>query len=144
MDWDSVTVIRQKQERAKVARSSAEVNAARRAGAVVATEKKTVANKGHVGADHALIAKLDRTDDIVVQPKLSLDVGKAIQKARQEKGLTQKDLGQKVNEKANVMNDYEMGRAVPNQQILAKLERALGVKLRGKNIGEPLTFGKKK
>lgn len=41
------------------------------------------------------------------------------------------------------INDYEAGRAVPNQQILGKLERSLGVKLRGKDIGSPLTFGKK-
>ena len=47
-----------------------------------------------------------------------------------------------MNEKPNVINDYEAGRAIPNQQLLAKLERALGVKLRGKNIGEPL-FAKK-
>lgn len=42
------------------------------------------------------------------------------------------------------VNEYESGKAIPNQQVLGKLERALGVKLRGKNIGEPLTFGKKK
>lgn len=46
--------------------------------------------------------------------------------------MSQKDLATKVNEKPSVINDYESGRAVPNQQILAKLERALGVKLRGK------------
>ena len=42
-----------------------------------------------------------------------------------------------------MVNDYGAGRAVPNQQLLAKMERALGVKLRGKGIGEPL-FAKKK
>lgn len=46
--------------------------------------------------------------------------------------MTQKDLATKVNEKPSVINDYESGRAVPNQQVLAKLERALAVKLRGK------------
>ena len=45
--------------------------------------------------------------------------------------LTQKDLAQKVNEKPSVLQDYEAGKAVPNQVVLAKLERALGVKLRG-------------
>lgn len=57
-------------------------------------------------------------------------------KARQgkEPPMTQKDLATKVNEKPSVINDYESGRAVPNQQVLAKLERALGVKLRGKGM----------
>lgn len=68
--------------------------------------------------------------------RVSLSLGKAIQQARQEKSLTQKDLATKVNEKPSVINDYESGRAPnPNQQLLAKMERVLGVKLRGKDIG---------
>lgn len=86
---------------------------------------------------------MDATDDVVPTKKLDANVGKAIQSGRQEKKLTQKDLATKINEKPQVINDYEAGRAVPNQQVLGKLERALGVKLRGKNIGEPL-FGPKK
>ena len=58
--------------------------------------------------------------------------GKAIQQARMEKGLSQKDCAQKINEKPSVLQDYESGKAIPNTQILAKLERTLGVKLRGK------------
>ena len=46
--------------------------------------------------------------------------------------LSQKDLAQKVNEKPSVIQDYESGKAIPNPQILGKLERALQVKLRGK------------
>ena len=48
-----------------------------------------------------------------------------------EKGLSQKDCAQKINEKPSVLQDYESGKAIPNTQILAKLERVLGVKLRG-------------
>jgi putative transcription factor len=51
--------------------------------------------------------------------------------ARSDLKLTQKDVAQKINEKPSVLQDYESGKAIPNPQILGKLERALGVKLRG-------------
>lgn len=39
---------------------------------------------------------------------------------------------QLINEKPQVIQEYESGKAIPNQQIIGKLERALGTKLRGK------------
>lgn len=147
-DWDSVTIIGQKARvggggpRQQVAKTSAQLNAARRTGAVLNTEKKYGTSNVKSNPEGQRLAKLDDTDGVVAVKKLDLSVGKTISKARQEKKLTQKDLATKVNEKPNVINDYEAGRAVPNQQLLGKLERALGVKLRGKNIGEPL-FPKK-
>ncbi len=56
-----------------------------------------------------------------------------MQTARMELKLSQKDVAQKINEKPSVLQDYEAGKAVPNAQILAKLERTLGVKLRGES-----------
>lgn len=41
-------------------------------------------------------------------------------------------LCQLINEKPQVIQEYEAGKAIPNQQIVLKLERVLGVKLRGK------------
>ncbi|RUP45227.1 multi protein bridging factor 1-domain-containing protein [Jimgerdemannia flammicorona] len=190
-DWDSVTVIRKRADHAKVTRSQSDINAARRVGAVVATEKKTTTtNKGHAPTDHQRIAKLDRENEVAPPPKVDMSVGRAIQQGRQALGLTQKDLAQKINEKPQVrvaqerkekwdtcwvlrgfsaisrgfggpmslltqqptlvlarlrrpVNEYEAGRAIPNQQILGKLERALGIKLRGKDIGSPLGGPKK-
>ncbi len=40
-------------------------------------------------------------------------------------------LAQAINEKPQIVNEYESGKAVPNNQVLGKMERALGVKLRG-------------
>lgn len=37
---------------------------------------------------------------------------------------------QAINEKPNVINEYESGRAIPNPQILNKLSRVLGVVLK--------------
>jgi transcriptional regulator with XRE-family HTH domain len=56
-----------------------------------------------------------------------------MQTARMELKLSQKEVAQKINEKPSVLQDYESGKAIPNAQILAKLERTLGVKLRGKS-----------
>jgi len=67
-----------------------------------------------------------------------MDVGKLIQKGRQAKEMTQKDLATKICEKPQVVTEYESGKAVPNQAILGKLERALDMKLRGKDKGKPL------
>ncbi|PIL23754.1 transcription factor [Ganoderma sinense ZZ0214-1] len=183
VEWDSKTVIGQKAKAAKVARNASDLNAARRAGAVVGTDKKVTGglNKAHQGApparspspncsqrhcfvahtcrlptavslscrvpytgtDHQKIAKLDRENEVAPPSKINPAVGKAMQTARMEKQLSQKDVAQKINEKPSVLQDYEAGRAIPNPQILSKLERVLGVKLRGNDIGKPLGGPKK-
>jgi len=140
LDWDSKTVIGFKAKAPKVARTASELNAARRVGAVVETDKKLTAkqNKAHQGTDHQRIAKLDRENEVAPPPKINPAVGKAIQQARQDKGLSQKDVAQKINEKPSILQEYEAGKAIPNPQILGKLERVLGVKLRGADIGKKL------
>ena len=50
---------------------------------------------------------------------------------RLAKKMTQAQLAQQINEKQQIIQEYESGKAIPNQQILSKLERILGVKLRG-------------
>jgi len=139
-DWDTKLVIGSKARAAKVTRTESEVNAARRVGAVVATDKKVTAgsNKAHVGTDHQRIAKLDRENEVAPPPKVNASVGRAIMDARAVLTLSQKDLAQKVNEKPSVIADYESGKAIPNPQILGKLERVLKVKLRGSDIGKKL------
>lgn len=69
---------------------------------------------------------------------MNASVSKAIQDGRRAKEWTQKDLATRINEQQKVVNEYESGKGTPNQQVLAKMERALGIKLRGKDIGQPL------
>jgi putative transcription factor len=52
--------------------------------------------------------------------------------------MNQKDLATKICEKPQVVNEYESGKALPNQAVLAKMERVLEMKLRGKDKGQPL------
>ncbi|WFD33868.1 multiprotein-bridging factor 1 [Malassezia cuniculi] len=117
---------------------------AKAVGAVKENDRKTNAgtNKAY-GTDHQHIAKLDRENEVLPPPRVPPTVGKLISQARQAKNMTQKDLSTRINEKPNVVSEYEQGRAIPNPQILGKMERVLGVKLRGKNIGAPLGGPKK-
>lgn len=42
-----------------------------------------------------------------------------------------------------MVRDYESGKAIPNDQLIKKMERAFGIKLRGKDAGKPLHPTKK-
>ncbi|KAH0912363.1 hypothetical protein HID58_035684 [Brassica napus] len=104
-DWEPV-VIRKRAPNAAAKRDEKTVNAARRS-----------------GADIESVRKYER---------VPTELKKAIMQARGEKKLTQSQLAQLINEKPQVIQEYESGKAIPNQQILSKLERALAAKLRGK------------
>ena len=59
------------------------------------------------------------------------------------KGWSQAELAKRINERAQVVQEYESGKAAPAQAVLAKMERALEVKLRGKGVGAPLAAASK-
>lgn len=60
---------------------------------------------------------------------VSKDLRVAIAQARNAKGLTQKQLATQLNMQPQVINEYESGKAIPNNQVISKIERALGAKL---------------
>ena len=108
-----------------------------KAGVPVEAEKKYSAGGNKQHASGIAAHKLDSNEiDSFHIDTVKMDVSRAIQQGRQDLGISQKELAQKINEKPQIVNEYEAGKAVPNQQILGKLERVLGIKLRGKNIGE--------
>ncbi|KAE9621608.1 putative transcription factor Lambda-DB family [Lupinus albus] len=76
--------------------------------------------------------KLDEETENLHHERVPTELKKAIMQARLEKKLTQAQLAQMINEKPQIIQEYESGKAIPNQQIIGKLERALGAKLRGK------------
>jgi len=136
-DWDTVTYLRKKQPKAQQLRSQQAINAAQRQGLEIETTKKfnAATNKQHSTTLNT--TKLDRETEELHHDKVGIDVGKLIQQGRQARGMTQKDLATKINEKASIINDYEAGRAIPNQVILSKIEKTLGVKLRGRIDRDP-------
>ena len=74
--------------------------------------------------------KLDQTER-GTHEKVSLSMAKAIQNGRIAKGFkTQKDLAVVVGVPVNVINSYESGKAIPDNTILQKLRKVLGVRLK--------------
>jgi putative transcription factor len=98
---------------------------------LVATEKRFGAggNKSAHSATPLSARKLEDADDVGKIAKVDKSLSKAIMQARTAKGISQKDLATSINEKTQVVGEYESGKAIPNPQIISKLERKLGVKL---------------
>jgi len=153
-DWESVTRIGSKArgpgsggvDRERVVKGKSALNAAQRSGAIIGTEKKYATANTKSATEGQLLTKVDRSDDIIVPKTVGKDVAQAIltRRNQMQPKMTQKDLANKVNVHVNTIQAYEAGSGVPDQQLLAKLERALGVKLRGNEIGSPLSGPKKK
>ncbi|RLN32550.1 hypothetical protein BBJ28_00016198 [Nothophytophthora sp. Chile5] len=73
--------------------------------------------------------KLEEDVDNFKHEAVDRSLSQSLMKARMEKKMTQKALATQINEKPQVIADYESGRAIPNGQIISKLNRALGVQL---------------
>ncbi|KAK8939918.1 Multiprotein-bridging factor 1b [Platanthera guangdongensis] len=132
-DWEPV-IIRKKAPNASAKKDEKAVNAARRSGAEIETLKKSNAgtNKAASSGTTLNTRKLDEETENLSHEKVPAELKKNIMQARMDKKLTQSQLAQLINEKPQVIQEYESGKAIPNQQIVGKLERVLGVKLRGK------------
>lgn len=57
------------------------------------------------------------------------ELKRAIMQARNAKGMTQKDLALQLGCDAKTVQDYESGKAIPNNALIAKMERTMGAKL---------------
>lgn len=149
-DWTPVVLSKTNKQKTAGMNSAQVISRARMVGAV-STEKKfgkTYLNrlllckftfwccKGaaeNKAAPTANMKKLEDSTDEFKHKVVDQDLSKAITQARLAKKLTQADLAKAINERPQIIQEYESGRAIPNPQILLKLDRALGIHLpRGK------------
>mmetsp|Transcript_26869 Transcript_26869/g.73903 ORF Transcript_26869/g.73903 Transcript_26869/m.73903 type:complete len:144 (-) Transcript_26869:229-660(-) len=128
-DWAPV-VWTKSGPKGKASKSASEVNAARRSGVEVQTDKK-FGGGGNQSA-HSVVPnakKLDENPETFKHNTVSHDFKIALMQARNAKKMSQAALAAAINEKGSVINEYESGKAIPNGAIINKLNRALGVRL---------------
>ncbi|CAA6672721.1 unnamed protein product [Spirodela intermedia] len=122
-DWEPVVLNRRKTKASEL-RDPKAVNQAIRAGAGSSATAGPVVNA----------RKLDEQTEPAALDRVPTEMRLAIQKARLAKKMSQADLAKAICEKPQVVQEYESGKAVPNHVVLAKMERILEVKLRGKAV----------
>tara|TARA_Y100000389_G_C17220084_1_gene392902 strand:+ start:200 stop:514 length:315 start_codon:yes stop_codon:yes gene_type:complete len=95
---------------------------------VVLHKRPTPVNK--VSPEVSREVKIER-EEIGTHDKVSMSLAKTIQQARIARGFkTQKELANAVGVKVDIINGYESGKIIPDNTILQKLRRVLGVKLK--------------
>ncbi|KAG5503003.1 hypothetical protein JIQ42_06966 [Leishmania sp. Namibia] len=82
--------------------------------------------------------KLDEDNDTLKVKKVDPHLRVRIMKERQALNWSQQDLAQRISERVSVVAEYENGKAVPEERVIVKMEKALGVHLRGTKAGEPM------
>merc|ERR1711976_1066132 len=126
-DWDSVTYLTKSKPQKGTKNEKNAVRQAQRAGTLETRQKFSAGTNAKSFTGHH--AKLDRETEELKHKTVGMSVGKLIQKGRQDKGMTQKELATKICEKPQVVNEYELGKGIPNNQIMIKIEKAIGIKL---------------
>lgn len=123
-DWNKITFTGPVGKAKKGERA---IQDAHRKGNEVETIRKNAGNNNRGPAIN--MKKMAEETDVIHLAELPHEFRMAMQKARVSANLSQADLAKRINEKQSVINDYENGRAVPNPQVIVKIERALETRL---------------
>ena len=75
------------------------------------------------------VYKAASDDDVKKTKYVSKNTSQAIMSARSEKKMTQKELAQKCNMDASIINEIERGSCVYNATHVNKIQSVLGVKI---------------
>jgi putative transcription factor len=130
-DWSTVSFSNRPQSAASSSHQKQQgLKDAQRTGGQIETSTKFGGGKnGGLTAAAAEAHRLDNDTGEGSHAKVPTELKLALQKARNAKGISQKQLATQLNMQPQVVNEYESGKAIPNNAIIAKFEKALGCKL---------------
>jgi putative transcription factor len=129
-DWTTVVLTKTNKQKQAGLSSAQAISQAKIAGNIV-TEKKHGAaeNKSAHSAAGLSLKKLEDSSEDFKHNTVNRSLSQAIAQARLAKKLTQAQLATAINERPQIIQQYESGQAIPNPQILNKLDKALGIHL---------------
>lgn len=130
-DWTTVTFTKTQKQKAAAALATPSALAQAKASGLVSTERRIGAaeNKSAHSGGGPGMRKLEESTDEFKHQTVNKNLAKSITQARLAKKMTQAQLAQAINERPQIIQQYESGQAIPNGQILGKLDRALGTHL---------------
>ena len=100
------------------------MNAPSKSSSTKSTEKK----KKHKDVPKSVKLEKQAENDELKHKTIPRDVSQAIQKARLEKKLKQKDLAKMMNVNVSLINEIETGKALYNGKQISMIKRKLGIR----------------
>ncbi len=130
-DWQTVTLSKSTKQKVQGAMQSNHAMAQAKASGIISSERKHGAaeNKSAHAATGTNLKKLEESTDDFSHKTVNKNLSQSIVQARLAKKMTQAQLATAINERQQVIQQYESGQAIPNPQILNKLDRILGTHL---------------
>ena len=110
---------------------------------VTEVQRKRTTNQSKTAVADVDTYKLLKEDEVVKHESVSTELRTSITKAHLAAKLTQAQLAQRINELPKVVQEYENGKAIPNNAILQKMSKVLGVVLKKKPDKKPEPSAKK-
>lgn len=102
-----------------------------RKGNISTTNKDGKLNTSNIlNFDKDKTKKIDKEEETFKHQKVSLNMGKKISNARNDKKLTQKEFANLLSLPLKIIQEYESSKAIPNHLIINKMEKFLGIRLR--------------
>jgi putative transcription factor len=77
----------------------------------------------------SMVQRRPMVANVKITQEVTEDYANTIRAAREKLGLTHEELGKRINEKASVLRNLEVGKMAPNNQLASKLEHMLKIKL---------------
>jgi putative transcription factor len=129
-DWKEVVFDKRGEKKKDESDNTYMQNQFRKGNVITKVKTAKLNSNNTTDVERSTLKKIDNEQETFVIKTVSQSVSKKISQARCTLKLTQKELAFKLSLPLKTIQDYESGKAQPNNIILCKIEKVLGVRVR--------------